>query len=118
MRTSIARAATAAIALAMAGGASLAAATHAAAAAPANHHTCTILVFVPPVNGLTGVKIPLSLLGTGCDNAKTGAGVKPGTVTGQVVGWANPRTFSYSSSLCEVSLETCTFYNPTLLPKS
>jgi hypothetical protein len=116
MRTSIARAATAAIALAMVGGASLAAATHAAAAT--NQHTCMALVFVPPVNGPTGVRIPLSLLGTGCDNAKSGAGVKPGTVTGQVVGWANPRTFAYSSSLCEVSLDTCIFYNPTLLPKS
>ncbi len=117
MRTSIARAAAAAIALAAVGGASLAAATHAAAATK-NHHTCTLMVFVPPVNGPTGIRIPQTLLGTGCDNKGTGAGVRPGTVTGQVVGWANPRTFSYSSSLCEKGLETCTFYNPTLLPNS
>jgi hypothetical protein len=117
MRTSIARAAIAATALAMAGGASLAAATH-AAAATTNHHTCTILIFVPPVNGPTGIKVGQTLVGTGCDIKGRGAGVRPGTVTGQVVGWAKPRTFSYSSSLCEVSLETCTFYDPALLPKS
>ena len=46
MRTSIARAATAAIALAVAGGPNLAAATHAAAATPS--YTCTSLVLVAP----------------------------------------------------------------------
>jgi hypothetical protein len=117
MRTRIARAAIAAIALAMAGGASLAAATHAAAATK-NHHTCTILIFAPPVYGPIGIVVGQTLVGTGCDIKGTGAGVRPGTVTGQVVGWANPRTFSYSSSLCEKSLVTCTFYDPTLLPKS
>jgi hypothetical protein len=116
MRTNITRVATAAIALAMVGGASLAAATQPAAAATANHHTCTSLVLVPAVPVLTG-ETPEVLVGTGCDIKGTGARFKKGTVTGQVVGWANPRTFAYSSSLCEVSLETCDFNRPTLLPK-
>jgi anaerobic selenocysteine-containing dehydrogenase len=115
MRTSIARAATAAIALAVAGGASLAAATHAAAATPS--YTCTSLVFVAPQPVLTGVN-PEYLVGTGCNVPGYGAHVRKGIVTGQVVGWANPRSFSYIGSLCPKGLKTCDFYSPTLLPKS
>jgi hypothetical protein len=114
MRTNMARAATAAIALAMAGGAGLTTATHAAAAT--NNHTCTSLILVAPVQGVTGID-PEVLVGTGCDIQGTGARFKKGTVTGQVVGWANPRTFAYTSSLCQVSLKTCDFNSPTLLPK-
>ena len=115
MRTSIARAATAAIALAVAGSANLAPATHAAAATTS--YTCKTLAFVAPQPVLTGVN-PEFLVGTGCDVPGYGAHFGKGTVSGQVVGWANPRSFSYTGSLCPKGLQTCDFYNPTLLPKS
>ena len=66
---------------------------------------------------LTGVK-PEVLVGTGCNVPTYGASFAKGTVSGQVVGWANPRSFSYTSSLCPLGLQTFNFNNPTLLPKN
>jgi hypothetical protein len=118
MRTRIARAATAAIALAMAGGASLAAATHAAAAT--SNYTCTTMEFTQPVVVLGRLRVPPQLVGlTGCNLPATGIlmGSSPGTVTGQVIGWAKPRSFSFSGYRCFVP-GTCNFFDATLLPNS
>jgi hypothetical protein len=118
MRTSIARAATAAIALAVVGGTSLAAATHAAAATP--NYTCATMEFTQPVVVLKRLRIPPQLVGlTGCNLPATGIFMadSPGTVTGQVIGWANPRSFSFSGYRCFVP-GTCNFFDVTLLPNS
>jgi hypothetical protein len=118
MRTSIVRAATAAIVLAMVGGASLGAATHAAAAAT-NNYTCTTMEFTPAVVVLGRLRVPPQLIGiAGCDIPVTG-GLSiggSGTVTGQVIGWANPRSFSFSGYKCVPG--TCYFFDDKLLPKS
>jgi hypothetical protein len=117
MHAKIARAATAAITLAMAGGAGLTTATHAAAATTS--YTCKGLLFAatpPPRPGIP--KIQPDLLGTGCNVPGSGHESGSGkTVTGQVDGWANPRSFRYTDSICP-SHGTCTFTRPVLLPSN
>jgi len=115
MRPSIARAATAAIALAMVGGASLAAATHASAATTS--YTCKNLVFTQPPVPLPGVpKVQPHLVGTGCNVPGKGNASGHGkTVTGPVAGWGATHSFSYTASACPVQ-GNCTFTSPKLLP--
>jgi hypothetical protein len=115
MRTTITRAATAAIALAMVGGAGLAAATHAAAATTS--YTCESLVFTQPPVPIPGApKVQPELIGTGCNvPGKGNASGRGKTVTGQVVGWGTTLSFSYTASACPVH-GNCTFTGPKLLP--
>lgn len=116
MRTNIARVGTAAIALAMVGGAGEVAATQPAAAATKNY-TCTTMEFTAPVVVLGRLRVPPQLLGIiGCDLPANGRYTSgSATVTGQVIGWANPRSFSFSGYRCVPG--TCYFYDPALLPK-